>query len=93
MTAIMSVLKRVKKTIAEVMSVKETEIVSEASFADSLGADSLDHAALLQALEVEFDIRIPNSDAEELRTAEDTVRYVENKVSGRGDKSRRCVKE
>jgi acyl carrier protein len=89
----MFVLKRVKKTIARVMSVKETEVLSKASFADSLGADSLDHAALLQALELEFDILIPNSDAEKLQTVEDTVKYVESKVSGKEGKSKRSIKE
>lgn len=75
----MSVFERVKKVVMEVLSVKETEILPKTSFADNLGADSLDYVALLQALEVEFNIEIPDADAEKLKTVEDAVKYIESK--------------
>ena len=72
----MSVFERVKKVIVEVLSIKETEVFPETSFIDNLGVDSLDYVALLQALEVEFNIQIPDSDAEKIGTARDTVEYL-----------------
>ncbi len=72
----MSVFERVKKVIVEVLSIKETEVFPETSFIDNLGVDSLDYVALLQALEVEFNIQIPDSDAEKIGTARDTAEYL-----------------
>ncbi len=76
----MSALERVKKVIVEVLGIKEAEIFPETSFTDNLGADSLDYVVLLQALEVEFNIQIPDSDTEKLQTVEDAVKYIESKT-------------
>ena len=77
----MSVFERAKKIIVEVLSVKETEVSPETSLADDLGADSLAYVALLQELEEEFDIHIPDEDAQKLRTVEEAVKYIESKMN------------
>ncbi len=72
----MSVFERAKKVVVEVLCIKETEVLPETSFVDTLGADSLDYVALVQALEVEFNIQISDADARKLQTVEDVVRYI-----------------
>lgn len=76
----MSVFERVKKIIMEVLLVKETEVLPEASLTDDLGADSLDYIALLQALEEEFNIQIPDEDGQKLKTIDKAVTYIESKM-------------
>ncbi len=76
----MAVFERAKKVIAETLCVKEAEVLPETSFANNLGADSLDYVALLQALEIEFNIQIPDSAVEKLKTVEDAVKYIENET-------------
>lgn len=80
----MSVFERVKKIITDVMAVKETEVSAETSLANDLGTDSLDYVALLQEFEAEFNIQIPDADAQKLKTVEDTVKYIERKVNNKG---------
>ena len=75
----MSVFERVKKIILEVLLVKETEVLQESSFTDDLGADSLDYVALLQALEAEFNIKIPDTDAAKFKTVKYAVKYITSK--------------
>lgn len=79
----MSVFERVKKIIMEVLLVKETEVLPEASLTDDLGADSLDYIALLQALEEEFNIQIPDEDGQKLKTIDEAVTYIESKVNNK----------
>jgi len=79
----MTVFEKMKKIIVEVLDVNETEILPETSLMNDLGADSLDFVALLQELEAEFDIQIPDEDAQKLRTVEDSVKYIETKVNNR----------
>lgn len=79
----MSVFERVKKIIMEVLLVKETEVLLEASLTDDLGADSLDYIALLQALEEEFNIQIPDEDGQKLKTIDEAVTYIESKVNNK----------
>jgi acyl carrier protein len=67
---------KVKKIIAEQLGVKEDQIVPEASFINDLGADSLDTVELVMALEEEFDIEIPDEDAEKIKTVGDAVNYI-----------------
>ena len=69
---------RIKKIIVEQLGVDESDIVLEASFIDDLGADSLDIVELIMALEEEFDIEIPDSDAEKITTVGDAVEYIKN---------------
>jgi acyl carrier protein len=72
----MSVEDKIKKIIAEKLSVDLGEIVPEASFIDDLGADSLDLVELIMSMEEEFDIEISDEKAEELVTVKDAIDYV-----------------
>ena len=70
---------RVKKIIAEQLGVEEDEVVSEASFVEDLGADSLDTVELVMALEEEFEIEIPDEDAEKILTVGKALDYIKEK--------------
>lgn len=72
----MSVGDKVKKIIAEKLSVDVDEVVSEASFVDDLGADSLDLVELIMAVEEEFDIDISDEDAEKMVCFKDVLDYI-----------------
>ena len=72
----MSVEEKVKKIIAEKLSVDLEEVVPEASFVDDLGADSLDLVELIMSMEEEFDIDISDEDAEKLLTVQDAITYI-----------------
>ena len=65
------IAKRVKEIVAEQLGVEEALVVPEASFMDDLGADSLDTVELVMALEEEFDIEIPDEDAEKIQSVND----------------------
>ncbi len=71
---------KVKEIIIEQLGVPETAITAEASFIDDLGADSLDIVELIMALEEEFDLEIPDSDAEKVVTVGDVVEYIKDNV-------------
>ncbi len=75
----MSVNPKVKDIIVEQLGVDPEKVKSEASFIDDLGADSLDIVELVMAMEEEFDIEIPDEDAEKLRTVGDVASYMEKK--------------
>ena len=72
----MSVEERVKKIIAEKLSVDMEEVVPEASFVDDLGADSLDLVELIMSMEEEFDADISDEDAEQITTVKDAINYI-----------------
>ncbi len=72
------VFDRIKQIIADQLGVDEDEIVPEASFIDDLGADSLDIVELIMAFEEEFDIEIPDEDAEKIKTVQDVIDYIKN---------------
>jgi acyl carrier protein len=72
------VFEKVKKIIVEQLGVEEDEVTLESSFIDDLGADSLDIVELIMALEEEFDIEIPDSEAEKISTVGDAVNYIKN---------------
>jgi acyl carrier protein len=74
----MSVEDKVKKIIAEKLSVDMEEVVPEASFVDDLGADSLDLVELIMSMEEEFDVEISDEDAEKITTVKDAIAYVHN---------------
>ncbi|MBU0478531.1 acyl carrier protein [bacterium] len=76
----MSSEKRVKEIIVEQLGVKPEEVTNEASFVDDLGADSLDTVELVMALEEEFDIEIPDEDAEKIVTVADATNYIDKHV-------------
>ena len=67
---------KVKKIIAEKLSVDLAEVKPEASFVDDLGADSLDIVELVMAMEDEFGIEIPDEEAEKIKTVKDVIEYI-----------------
>ena len=69
---------RVKKIVAEQLGVKEEEVLSAASFVEDLGADSLDTVELIMQFEEEFEIEIPDEEAEKIATVEDAVNYIDS---------------
>ena len=71
---------KVKKIIVEQLGAAEGEIELDSSFIDDLGADSLDIVELIMALEEEFDIEIPDEDAEKVVTVQDVVDYLKENV-------------
>jgi len=76
----MSIEQRVKKIIVEQLGVKEEELSAEASFTEDLGADSLDLVELVMSLEEEFEIEIPDEDAEKIHTVKDAINYISERV-------------
>jgi acyl carrier protein len=68
---------RVKKIIVDQLGVDEAEVTMEASITDDLGADSLDQVELVMAFETEFNIDIPDEEAEKIKTVGDAVRKIE----------------
>jgi acyl carrier protein len=72
---------RIKGIIVEQLGVSLEEVTPQASFIEDLGADSLDIVELIMALEEEYDIEIPDEDAEKITTVQDVVSYVQNAQS------------
>lgn len=68
---------RVKKIIVDKLGVDEAEVVNEASFTNDLGADSLDTVELIMEFEKEFNIAIPDDQAEKIATVGDAISYIE----------------
>jgi len=71
--------KRIREIIVEQLGVSLEEVTPEASFIEDLGADSLDIVELIMALEEEYDIEIPDEDAEKIQTVKDVIAYVEER--------------
>jgi acyl carrier protein len=71
-----TVEEKIKKIICEQLDVPEKDVVPEASFVDDLGADSLDQVELIMAMEEEFNISIPDEDAEKIGTVKDAIDYI-----------------
>ncbi|MDQ2995189.1 MAG: acyl carrier protein [Pseudomonadota bacterium] len=69
---------RVKKIICEQLQVQESEVTSDASFVDDLGADSLDTVELVMALEDEFELEIPDEEAENITNVKQAIDYIES---------------
>lgn len=76
-----AVVQKVKDIIAETLGVKKADVVPTASFIDDLNADSLDIVELVMTIEKEFNIEIPDDDAEKIRTVQDAINYIGNHVS------------
>ena len=74
---------KVKNIIAEELGVEKEKLTSEASFMEDLGADSLDTVELVMAFEKEFDLDIPDEEAEKLRTVGAAMSYLHDKM-GKG---------
>ena len=75
-----NVEEKVKDIIVEELGVEREKLTSDASFMEDLGADSLDTVELVMAFEKEFDIDIPDEDAEKLRTVGDAIGYLNQKM-------------
>lgn len=71
-----SIEEQVKSIVAEQLGVKEDEVTNDASFVDDLGADSLDTVELVMALEEEFEIEIPDEDAEKITNVQQAIDFV-----------------
>ena len=72
---------RVKAIIVEQLGVSLEEVTPQASFIEDLGADSLDIVELIMALEEEYDMEIPDEDAEKIQTVDDVTKYIQGKQS------------
>ena len=72
---------KLRDIIVEVLNVDETEVTMESTFIDDLGADSLDVFQIIMGIEVEFDIEIPNEEAEKIVTVGDAVEQIKKAVS------------
>ena len=72
-----TVEQQVKAIVAEQLGVKAEQVVNDASFVDDLGADSLDTVELVMALEEEFEIEIPDEDAEKIQSVRDAYNYID----------------
>lgn len=72
------VFEKVKEIVVEQLGVEEDEVTIESSFIDDLGADSLDIVELIMALEEEFDIEVPDEEAEKITTVGDVVEYIKS---------------
>ena len=72
----MSIEEKVKEIIVEQLGANKEDVVENASFIDDLGADSLDTVELVMALEEEFSVEIPDEDAEQIKTVQDAINYV-----------------
>ena len=75
------VFERVKGIIVEQLGVADTAVTMEASFIDDLGADSLDIVELIMALEEEFEIEIPDADAEKVVSVQDVLDYIKDHIA------------
>jgi len=76
----MSTDKKIKQIIAEQLGLNEEEIADSASLLDDLGADSLDIVELVMAMEEEFEMEIPDEDAEKIVTVKDVIDYVKRRT-------------
>ena len=76
----MALEERVAEIIVEQLGVSRNEVVAEASFIDDLGADSLDIVELVMAMEEEFNVEIPDEDAEKIQTIGAAIAYLKGKV-------------
>jgi len=76
------ILERVRELVVDQLGVDTEEVTVEASFVDDLGADSLDIVELVMAFEEEFELEIPDEDAEKITTVGAAVKYIKAKVEG-----------
>ena len=76
----MAVEDKIREIIVEQLGVSAEEVVPEASFIDDLGADSLDIVELVMAMEEEFDVEIPDEDAEKIQTIAGAIQYLKDKL-------------
>ncbi len=75
------VYSRVRKIVSDQLGVEDSKVTPEANFQNDLGADSLDTVELVMAFEEEFDLEIPDEDAEGIATVQDAVDYISKKAA------------
>ncbi|MDD4933307.1 MAG: acyl carrier protein [Methylacidiphilaceae bacterium] len=75
-----SIEERVKEMIVEQLGVNPEQVTAKAKFIEDLGADSLDTVELVMAFEEEFNVEVPDEEAEKLQTVGDVIRYIEEHV-------------
>ena len=75
-----AIFQKVRQLIAEQLGLEEDEITPESSFLDDLGADSLDLVELIMAFEEEYELEIPDEDAERITTVADAVEYIRQRI-------------
>jgi acyl carrier protein len=78
----MNTFERIKKVLVDQLDVSEDEVTPTAHIVDDLGADSLDVVEIIMGLEEEFEIEIPDEDAEKLPTVQHIISYIEEKYKG-----------
>ncbi|MCJ8342957.1 acyl carrier protein [Cetobacterium ceti] len=71
-------LDKIREIVVEQLGVDADQVTLEANFVEDLGADSLDTVELIMAFEEEFDVEIPDTDAEKIKTVQDVVDYIES---------------
>ncbi len=81
----MDVKQKITDILVEKLGIAPTEVTPEANLIKDLGIDSLDYAELIMEFEQEFNIRIPDNDAEQLQTVSEIVKYVEIKLKKEGN--------
>jgi acyl carrier protein len=74
--------KKVEQIIVEQLGVNPEQVTSKASFIEDLGADSLDIVELVMAFEEEFNVEVPDEEAEKLHTVQDVIDYIKKKQGG-----------
>lgn len=74
---------KVKQAVVDKLGVEESKVTPEASFINDLGADSLDTVELVMKFEEEFDIKIPDEDAEKIQKVGDAIKYISEKVAAK----------
>ena len=77
----MSVEEKVREIIVDQLGVDEKQVVADAAFVDDLGADSLDTVELVMALEEEFDVEIPDEEAEKISKVQDAIDYINSNTN------------
>ncbi|MCK6505363.1 acyl carrier protein [Myxococcota bacterium] len=77
-----AIIQKLKELVSQSLGVKMEEITPDASFIDDLGADSLDIVELVVHIEDEFDIKIPDEEAEKITTVQDAIDYVNGQLAG-----------
>ena len=77
----MAIEDKVKEIIVDQLGVEPEQVKPEAAFIDDLGADSLDTVELVMAFEEEFDIEIPDEDAEKIKTVGNAIDYIKGKAT------------
>ena len=77
----MNIGEKVKEIISQQLDVEIAKVTGEAQFIEDLGADSLAVVELVLAFEEQFEIDIPDEDTEQIRTVDDAIKYIEDKVS------------